>query len=91
MRVFGVFGITDSDAIAKAVAEAYPDDHLAIDENSFLVAADDATTKDVGTRLGFAEEEPAALGIVARFDAFWGFHHAHIWEWIGVKAQKNGS
>ncbi len=90
MQVFAVFGVSSSDVIAKALAEHYPNDHLEVEGDSFLVAAAGVTSKDLATRLGI---EPGAdsLAIVAPVYQFWGCHHANVWEWINVKAQQNGT
>ena len=87
MQVFVVFGTKPGQDIQEKIVKEFPDDHLRINEVTFLMACDGQTTKDVAGRLGMNDDSKEILGIVVPINSYWGRHDMSTWEWIAVKGQ----
>ena len=89
MQVFVAFNISASDAVQSKIKEHYPGNFYSASDNSFFIATDGETTRQVGEKLGFGEENLAS-GIVIPVTSYWGRYRKELWEWISVKMDANG-
>jgi len=89
MSVFVVFRVQDPTKIAAAIAREYPNDHLPVGHNEWLISAT-STAVDVATKLGVSKGESGAAMIFA-MSSYYGRATTAIWDWIKAKAeQPNG-
>ena len=86
MAIFVIFNITNPDAIAGAMANAFPQDHLQIRNDQYLVSAF-MTAKDVSDRLMISEGDNGN-GIVFRMESYFGRTPVTIWDWVKTKAEQ---
>ena len=84
MQVFVVFDLSRPAEVEAAIRLHFPDDHLALRDGQWLVAARLMTSRDVCDRLGISEGENGN-GIVVAMDGYWGRAPNNIWEWMGAR------
>lgn len=85
MAIFAVMSPGTNPALGVAVGRAFQDNHYAIAEGQYLVAAQSMTTKEVTEKLG---AESGALGqiVVLAVTSHYGWHTKDVWEWLQVKS-----
>lgn len=89
MQVFVVFNISDPATVQGRIEERYAGNFYKASSNSFFIATGGETTRQVGEKLGFGEENLAS-GIVLPVTSYWGRYGKDLWEWISVKMDANG-
>ena len=90
MQVFVAFNISHPAAVEGRIEEQYAAGNFyKASSNSFFIATDGETTRQVGEKLGFGEENLAS-GIVLPVTSYWGRYGKDLWEWISVKMDANG-
>ncbi len=89
MQVFVAFNISKLALVKERIQKNYHDKYYE-DGNSFFVATDGETTRQVATKIGLGDEEPTSLGIVVPITNYWGRYKSEVWEWINVKLNANG-
>ena len=85
MSVFAIFRASKPDAIREALAKAYADEHLELQNDEWLVSASQ-TAEEVSDALGISEGESGSA-IVVKVGSYFGRAPSSIWEWIKVKSE----
>lgn len=89
MQVFVAFNISNPSLVRSNLEKRYSDRYYD-DGNSFFIATDGETTRQLASNIGLGDEEPATSGIVIPVTTFWGRYDSEVWEWISVKLNANG-
>ena len=89
MQVFVAFNISDPDLVRSKLEQRYSDSYFD-DDNTFFVATEGETTRQLASKIGLGDEEPVTSGIVIPATSFWGRYNSEVWEWISVKLSANG-
>ena len=90
MQVFVAFNISAPDVVQSRIEQHYPGNSYRASTDSFFVATDGETTREVGENLGFGDEENLTSGIIIPVTSYWGRYRKELWEWISVKLDANG-
>ena len=87
MTIFVVLRVQDAARMKAALAEKYPEDHLDLGNDEWLVSAK-GTAKGLSDHLGVTSD-PATAGnaIIFSMDSYFGRASADIWEWIKAKSE----
>lgn len=89
MQVFAIFDVSDPDPVRERIKARYGDNCYETGRNSFFVATEGETTRQLASAIGLGDES-ASSGIVIPVTSYWGRHDSQLWEWIGVKLNANG-
>lgn len=89
MQVFVAFNISDPAAVQSRIEAQYGAGNFYQASSSFFIATNGETTRQVGEKLGFGDENLAS-GIVLPVTSCWGRYGKELWEWISVKMDANG-
>jgi hypothetical protein len=88
MPTFVAIAISNPAAVASAVSEIYPGNHMKIREEVWLVR-DNGTSKDVSDKLKITTEAPAVgpsgSAVVFAIAGYFGAASPSIWEFIQNK------
>lgn len=72
--------------IAVKITEQYPDRHLQISGNAWLVATQ-ASTKEVSSRLSASMANDELLSaVIVQVRDYYGYASNNIWEWVAEHA-----
>ena len=88
MQVFVASNISDPALVRSKLEQRYSDSYFD-DDNTFFVATEGETTRQLASKIGLGDEEPATSGIVIPVTSFWGRYNSEVWEWISVKLSAN--
>ena len=83
MPVFAV-ATRDDEKAAGAIEAAYPDSHKKVWPGLWFVA-DEATTQQVGEKLGIGDGSKGNVFICSLSTNYWGFGPKDAWEWLTLK------
>ena len=89
MAIFTVVATGDIAKLAAAIRQEFPEDHLAVSPDVWLIAAG-GIAKDVSDRLGITEGQNGT-GIVFAMSGYYGFASNAIWEWLTLKLKGAGA
>jgi hypothetical protein len=91
MIVFAVIALAPNPALEAAIAAKYPDSHLKIGPNSWLVAGS-GTAEETSRRLGVYGGSDIGMTVVFSTAGYFGRAPSNVWEWIKAKmeAPSNG-
>ena len=89
MQVFVAFNISDPALVRRKLEQRYSGRYYD-DDNTFFVATEGETTRQLASKIGLGDEEPATSGIVIPVINYWGRYNSEVWEWISVKLSANG-
>lgn len=87
MAIFVVFKVSDPHLMRAAIARVFPNDHLDLGDNEWLISAR-GTAQEVSNRLGLAPENEAGSAIIFSMQSYYGRASTNIWEWIKTKAEE---
>ena len=92
MQVYAVIKVAAPNLVKAKIAERYAGDYYEIDDETFFVATQGETTRQVATNIGLGEGNPEELasGIVIPVTSYWGRYSPDLWDWINVKQRSNG-
>ena len=85
MSVFAIFRVTDPAKLKAAIAEVYPNDHIDLGTNEWMVF-DKGTAIDVSTKLRISDASNG-LEIIVGVAGYYGRAPTPIWEWIKAKLE----
>ncbi len=90
MTVFAVLLPIEQPALAQKIVSAFPNDHLKITENQWLISAN-GTAVDLTAKLGIVDpnslEPPVGSGIVFATSGYYGRAPGTTWDWIKAKLE----
>lgn len=81
MQVYIV--VSDQKQIGENVRKAFPEHHMDVIDDVWLVAGKDVTSADVTKMLGVGENE-TLLAIVVNVDSYYGRWDADLWSKISL-------
>ena len=90
MTIFAVFKATEPEALHGAIMKAFPNDHVRLTSDEWLISAD-MTPKEVSDKIGVSSptgNEGAA--IVFSMRGYFGRAPSDIWDWIKTKTEAAG-
>ena len=95
MTIFAILLPAPEPAVENAIKNAYPNDHLSINETQWLVSTA-ATAIDVSAKIGvFDPRNPAATptgnAVIFSTNGYFGRAPTNIWEWIKAKLEATPS
>jgi hypothetical protein len=91
MAIFVVFRVQNPALMRAAVASAFPNDHMEIGNNEWLISAQ-GTAKEISDRLGVTDQPPgqptrAGNAMIFSMQNYYGRASSDIWEWIKTKVE----
>jgi hypothetical protein len=90
MTIFAVFRVSNPAKMETAIRSAYPNDHLKIDTDEWLVS-DKGTAVEVSHKLGITSPTDASTvngpAIVFSMANYYGRASTEIWDWIKTKLE----
>lgn len=86
MSIFVVFRVQDPLKISAAIAKEFPNDHLSVDHNEWLISSS-STALDVAGKLGVSTGENGGA-IIFAMSGYYGRAPTSIWDWIKAKAEQ---
>jgi hypothetical protein len=91
MTIFVVCRVTNPDLVGPAIKQKFPNDHLQLKPDEWLVAAK-GTARGISDHIGITSGEKPALGSAMVFATvgYYGFAQPEIWEWIKTKTEATG-
>ncbi|MBU1313972.1 MAG: hypothetical protein KJ947_22535 [Alphaproteobacteria bacterium] len=87
MNIFAIFKVSSPLQVENAVNAAFPDDHMRLQDDEWLVASS-ASAQDVSDRLGITSGENGSA-IVFRMGSYYGRASTNIWDWIKTKSEES--
>lgn len=85
MNVFVIFKASHPTSLNAAVESVFPEDHLRLQEDEWLVAGP-LTAQEVSDRLQISNGENGSA-IVFRMGSYYGRASTNIWDWIKTKSE----
>ena len=85
MSIFVIFKVSDPDGLGQAIVNAYPRDHLRIQQDEWLISAP-VTAVELSNLLGITEGTNGSA-IVFKMGAYYGRATNDIWDWIKTKSE----
>ena len=86
MAIFVVFLVREPARMEREVLRAFPNDHLRLSNNEWLIAAP-GTAREVSEKLQLAPGVEAGAAIVFSMANYYGRAPTEVWEWIRTKAE----
>jgi hypothetical protein len=87
MGIFVVFHVKDPAKIRAAIAAKFPNDHLDLGDNEWLVSSK-GTARTVSDEIGITGSAPSAgSAIVISMQGYYGRAATNIWDWVKAKAE----
>lgn len=95
MTIFSVTILSFSQPVADEIKKAYPNDHLAISNDQYLISTI-GTASDVSAKIGLYDPKnptapPTGSGIVFSTNGYFGRAPSNVWEWIKAKLETTPS
>ena len=89
MAVFVIFRVGNPPLMRKLLQENFPNDHLEIKGDQWLVSAA-GSAKSLSERLqAAAPNQLYGNAIIFRMSSYWGHAPTEVWEWIYDKMKAN--
>lgn len=93
MEFFAIIStVAENPQLAEAVRATYPDAHVEVGPQSWVVGDRGRTSQEVCAKLGIKTSTSPGTGtedaFVVRFDSYYGFAPRNIWEWLSVKSKE---
>lgn len=90
MTIFAVFRVAKPELLGPAIAREFPNDHLALGQDEWLISAD-LTPNEVSDRIGITTD-PSETGsaIVFSMRSYFGRAPSNVWDWIKTKTEASG-
>ena len=85
MSVFAILRVTEPAKLRAAIVEIYPDDHMEITPNEWMVS-DNGTAVEVSKKLKIPDATNG-VAIVIGFTSYYGRAPTPIWDWIKAKLE----
>lgn len=89
MAIFVIFRVADPIRMGLAVQREFPNDHLKVKPDEWLVSAI-GTAKDVSDRLQVTPENVSGAAMIFSMANYYGRAATEIWDWIKTKAEQTG-
>lgn len=86
MGIFVIFRVANAAKMSAALKTHFPDDHLDIGQNEWLVSAK-GTAKEISDKLGISDGAGAGNAIVFSMGSYFGRAATNIWDWIKAKSE----
>ena len=88
MAIFAVMVQPNEKApnLRTAIAAIYPDDHLKISDDAYLVAAKGTTAKEISDKLEISSGTNG-LAVILQTTDFWGRASTATWAWLKAKGE----
>jgi hypothetical protein len=84
MTVFVVLKVSSPQLLKPAIESKFPNDHLYLGKDEWLVSSASMTSRDVSDALGVSEG-PNGDAVVLAVAGFWGRATQDVWEWLTLK------
>jgi hypothetical protein len=85
MTVFAIMNVANPAAMSNALQAHFPDDHIKISANEFLVAARGQTARNISDKLGVTEASTIGSAIIFTTSGYYGRAPNNVWEWVSAK------
>jgi hypothetical protein len=85
MTIFAVFRVGRPEALQAAIEGAFPDDHIQLQNDEWLISAD-MTPEELSRRIGIKEGENGSA-IIFSMRGYYGRAPSDVWDWIKTKAE----
>jgi hypothetical protein len=89
MTIFAVFRVIDPAKMQSALQNAFPNDHLKIADDEWLVSAV-GTARDISERLLVTPPGDTGPAIIFSMANYFGRAPTEVWDWIKTKAEHPG-
>jgi len=86
MTIFVVFKVADPAKMQAAVLSAFPNDHLRLQDNEWLVSGV-GTAKEISDKLNISPPNGSGSAIVFSMANYYGRATTETWDWIKAKAE----
>jgi hypothetical protein len=86
MTIFVVFNVSNPQLVKVAIEKIFPNDHLFLGNNEWLISSPLMTSRDVGNAIQISEGQNGNAIIMA-MAGYWGRASNNIWEWIAAKGK----
>ncbi|MGI8784917.1 MAG: hypothetical protein ACR2L2_14850 [Acidobacteriota bacterium] len=80
---FFAISAKEDEKLAPTIQSVYPETHRQVWPGLYLVF-DEATTQQVGDRLGVADGSKG-LVFISMVEYYWGYGPKDVWEWLKLK------
>ena len=92
MAIYAVMAVSDPEKIERAIKANYPaKDVYELKSGEWLIAVDNtayAVSQTLGLDAPDKKESAAGLAMVARLEAYWGYHNQSLWDWMSLKERQ---
>lgn len=85
MAIFAVIATTDNQKLGPSIAKVFPENHLQINTQSWLVSLD-GTSQELSDKLGVTDGSHGSAVIVS-ISGYYGRAPTTIWEWMKAKLE----
>jgi hypothetical protein len=86
MTIFVVFRVLDPAKMEAALNRLFPNDHLKVDDDEWLVSAV-GTAKEISDKLGVTPGNDIGGAMIFSMANYFGRATTEIWDWIKAKAE----
>lgn len=86
MGIFIIFRVTNPTLMSAAIKDKYPNDHLDISHNEWLISSKE-TAKEISDKLGVSTGTENNNAIVFGMSGYFGRAATDIWDWIKAKSE----